>query len=116
MGFPTFVLKDNLFYFSAERKHMGFHPGKEAIDAFSGRLGKLTHTKTLQSAHALGIAPGNGGVLRAGAFEISTLCLRSGLPIYPFRDMLSSGSEVEPMMTYVTGTTIKQLREARNMT
>ena len=45
-GIPTFVLKDNLVQFSAEKKHMGFHPGKEAIDAFADRFGKLTHTKS----------------------------------------------------------------------
>ena len=45
-GIPTFVLKGNLVHFSAEKKHMGFHPGKAAIDAFSHRFGKLTHTKS----------------------------------------------------------------------
>ena len=45
-GIPTFVLKGNLVHFSAEKKHMGFHPGKEAIDAFADRFGKLTHTKS----------------------------------------------------------------------
>lgn len=45
-GIPTFVLKGNLIHFSAEKKHMGFHPGKEAIDAFADRFGKLTHTKS----------------------------------------------------------------------
>ena len=45
-GMPTFVLKGNLVHFSAETKHMGFHPGKAAIDAFSDRFGKLTHTKS----------------------------------------------------------------------
>ena len=45
-GIPTFVLKGNLVHFSAEKKHMGFHPGKAAIDAFAHRFGKLTHTKS----------------------------------------------------------------------
>jgi uncharacterized protein YdhG (YjbR/CyaY superfamily) len=45
-GIPTFVLKGNLVHFSAEKKHMGFHPGQAAIDAFSDRFGKLTHTKS----------------------------------------------------------------------
>ena len=45
-GIPTFVLRGNLVHFSAEKKHMGFHPGKEAIDAFSDRFGSLTHTKS----------------------------------------------------------------------
>ena len=45
-GIPTFVLKGNLVHFSAEKKHMGFHPGKEAIDAFADCFGKLTHTKS----------------------------------------------------------------------
>ena len=45
-GIPTFVLRGNLVPFSAEKKHMGFHPGQVAIDAFSDRFGKLTHTKS----------------------------------------------------------------------
>ena len=45
-GIPTFVLKGNLVHISAEKKHMGFHPGKEAIDVFADRFGKLTHTKS----------------------------------------------------------------------
>ena len=45
-GIPTFVLKGNLVHFSAEKKHMGFHPGKAAIDAFADRFGRLTHTKS----------------------------------------------------------------------
>lgn len=40
-GIPTFVLKGNLVHFSAEKKHMGFNPGKAAIDSFSDRFGKL---------------------------------------------------------------------------
>ena len=76
-GIPTFVLKGNLVHFSAEKKHMSFHPGKEAIDAFSDRFGKLSpHQKhpalTIQPAHTLGTAPGDGGILRAGAFEIGS--------------------------------------------
>ena len=45
-GIPTFVLKGNLVHFSAEKKHMGFHPGQTAIDAFAEHFGKLTHTKS----------------------------------------------------------------------
>ena len=45
-GIPTFVLKGNLLHFSAEKKHMGFHSGQAAINAFSDRFGKLTHTKS----------------------------------------------------------------------
>ena len=45
-GIPTFVLEGNLIHFSAEKKHMGFHPGKEAIDSFAHRFGRLTHTKS----------------------------------------------------------------------
>ena len=41
-GIPTFVLKGNL----VQKKHMGFHPGQAAIDAFADRFGKLTHTKS----------------------------------------------------------------------
>ena len=43
---PTFVLNGNLIHFSAEKKHMGFHPGKDAIDAFAHRFGRITHTKS----------------------------------------------------------------------
>lgn len=45
-GIPTFVLKGTLVHFSAEKKHIGFHPGKDAINAFSDRFDKLTHTKS----------------------------------------------------------------------
>jgi len=45
-GMPTFVLNGNLVHFSAETRHMGFHPGKEAIDHFADRFGKLTHSKS----------------------------------------------------------------------
>lgn len=37
-GMPTFVLKGNLVHFSAETRHMGFHPTPSAIIAFSDRL------------------------------------------------------------------------------
>lgn len=45
-GMPTFVLKGNLVHFSAEKKHLGFHPGKDAIDAFADSFNGLTHTKS----------------------------------------------------------------------
>ena len=45
-GMPTFQLRGNLVHFSAEKKHMGFHPGQAAVDAFADRFGKLTHTKS----------------------------------------------------------------------
>ena len=45
-GIPTFVLKGNLLHFSAEKKHMGFHPGQAAINAFADRFSELTHTKS----------------------------------------------------------------------
>lgn len=45
-GMPTFVLNGNLVHFSAETRHMGFHPGKEATDLFADRFGKLTHSKS----------------------------------------------------------------------
>jgi len=45
-GMPTFVLNGNLVHFSGETRHMGFHPGKEAIDAFAPRFGDLTHSKS----------------------------------------------------------------------
>ena len=44
-GIPTLVLKGNLVHFSAEKKHMGFHPGKAAIDSFSDRFGKLAFSQ-----------------------------------------------------------------------
>ena len=34
-GIPTLVLKGNLVHFSAEKKHMGFHPGKAAIPSLT---------------------------------------------------------------------------------
>ena len=46
MGNPHLCAEGNLVHFSAEKKHMGFHPGQAAIDAFSDRFGKLTHTKS----------------------------------------------------------------------
>ena len=45
-GMPTFCLKGNLVHFSAEKKHLGFHPDKDAIDAFAHRFGTYTHTKS----------------------------------------------------------------------
>ena len=45
-GIPTLMLNGNLVHFSAKKKHIGFHPGQTAIDAFSDRFCKMTHTKT----------------------------------------------------------------------
>jgi len=40
------VPKENLVLFFAEKKHMIFHPGKEATDAFADCLEKLPYTKS----------------------------------------------------------------------
>jgi len=45
-----------------------------------------------------------------------TASTKRRLPMMHFHGKLFSGKEVTPVNTYVTGTTIKQLREARNMT
>ncbi len=37
-GMPTFVLHGNLVHFSAEKKHIGFHPAPTAINAFEKEL------------------------------------------------------------------------------
>ena len=37
-GMPTFVLNGNLVHFSAEKRHLGFHPAASAIQAFESRL------------------------------------------------------------------------------
>ena len=35
---PTYWRGRNLLQFSASKKHLGFYPGKEAVQAFAGRL------------------------------------------------------------------------------
>lgn len=37
-GMATFVLDGNLVHFAGEKRHMGFHPGPEAVEAFGKRL------------------------------------------------------------------------------
>lgn len=37
-GMATFVLNGNLVHFSGEKRHMGFHPAPEAIEAFKDKL------------------------------------------------------------------------------
>lgn len=44
-GMATFVLKGNLVHFSGEKKHLGFHPSPEAIEAFRDRLGDFKCSK-----------------------------------------------------------------------
>lgn len=44
-GMPTFVYHGNLVHFSAETKHMGFHPAPSAIVAFQDRLGEYSYSK-----------------------------------------------------------------------
>lgn len=44
-GMPTFVLNGNLVHFSAEKKHLGFHPSSSAIQAFEGRLQDYRYSK-----------------------------------------------------------------------
>lgn len=44
-GMPTFVLNGNLVHFSAEKRHLGFHPAPSAIEAFSDRLGDYRYSK-----------------------------------------------------------------------
>ena len=72
-GIPTFVLKGNLLHFSGEKKHMGFHPGKEAIDAFAHRFGSHTHTKS--TLHLPYSQPMPWDLLR----EMTEFCIRERL-------------------------------------
>lgn len=44
-GMPTFVLNGNLVHFSAEKRHLGFHPASSAIKAFAERLGEYQFSK-----------------------------------------------------------------------
>ena len=37
-GMPTFVLNGNLVHFAGEKRHLGFHPGANAVTAFSEQL------------------------------------------------------------------------------
>lgn len=52
-GMPTFVLNGNLVHFAGEKKHMGFHCSKAAIDAFADKLDGYNFNKaTLQLPYA----------------------------------------------------------------
>lgn len=52
-GMPTFVLNGNLVHFSAEKRHLGFHPAPSAIEAFADRLGDYKYSKgTVQFLYA----------------------------------------------------------------
>lgn len=42
---PTFVLNGNLVHFSAEKRHLGFHPSSSGIEAFQDRLGDFKFSK-----------------------------------------------------------------------
>lgn len=42
---PAFAHNGILVYFSAEKRHLGFHPLPSAIEAFSGDMGEYRHSK-----------------------------------------------------------------------
>lgn len=42
---PTFTLNGNLVHFAAHKKHIGFYPGPEAIEAFQEELSKYKNSK-----------------------------------------------------------------------
>lgn len=44
-GMATFVLSGNLVHFSGEKKHLGFHPSPEAIEAFKEKLDDFKYSK-----------------------------------------------------------------------
>ena len=44
-GMPTFVLNGNLVHFSGEKRHMGFHPAPETIEAFRDKLEGYKYSK-----------------------------------------------------------------------
>lgn len=44
-GMPTFVLNGNLVHFSAQKRHLGFHPAPSAIEAFADRLSGYNYSK-----------------------------------------------------------------------
>ncbi len=44
-GMPTFVLRGNLVHFSAQKRHIGFHPAPSAIEAFTSRLSGYKYSK-----------------------------------------------------------------------
>ena len=48
-GMPTFRQKQNLVYYSAAKKHIGFYPTGEAVEAFKDRAAEYVSSKgTLQ--------------------------------------------------------------------
>lgn len=42
---PTYCLYGNLVHFAGNKAHIGFHPGSEALERFSGRLEGRVSTK-----------------------------------------------------------------------
>lgn len=44
-GMATFTLYGNLVHFAAETRHMGFHPGPSAIEAFKSEFGDYKYSK-----------------------------------------------------------------------
>ena len=44
-GMITFVLNGNLVHFAAEKHHIGFHPGPDAIEAFAPSLAEFRYSK-----------------------------------------------------------------------
>ena len=51
-GMPTFVLNGNLVHFSAQKRHIGFHPGASGVEAFTKKTADYKHSKgTVQLPH-----------------------------------------------------------------
>lgn len=44
-GMATFVLNGNLVHFAGEKRHIGFHPGPSAIEAFKDQFGDYKYSK-----------------------------------------------------------------------
>lgn len=45
-GMPTFTLNGNLVHFAAQKKHLGFYPGADVVEAFAAQLaGKYKYSK-----------------------------------------------------------------------
>lgn len=42
---PTFYLKENLVHFAANKNHIGFYPGPEALNAFIDEISKFNNSK-----------------------------------------------------------------------
>ena len=51
-GMPTFALNGNLVHFSAQKRHIGFHPGASGVEAFAKKSADYKHSKgTVQLPH-----------------------------------------------------------------